>query len=247
MVSAINIAAGVIPAFILLGVFSGAMALYLVLSPTRDGQRPWLFDFFYWFITPLVRLLGRIGITPNLVTATSILLALCAAVALSIGQWFVGFWILSLASACDVIDGQLAREFDMQSEAGAFLDSFVDRLAEGVVYLGLAVAGSGGMLTTVAIGALIASFAVSYARARGESLGVVAKVGLMQRPQRLIALMLTIFIAGFAEAGLIGISSFGVIMLGLGIIAITSIGTAIHRAEWIMSELKTKADVAEGT
>ena len=92
-----------------------------------------------------------------------------------------------LGGAADVLDGRIARARDMAGERGAFLDSTLDRFAEVGAFIGLIVMyrDSATAVTIVAV-ALGGSLLVSYARARGESLGIVCKVGIMQRAERLL-------------------------------------------------------------
>jgi CDP-diacylglycerol--glycerol-3-phosphate 3-phosphatidyltransferase len=122
------------------------------------------------------------------------------------------------AAACDALDGTLARVSGKASRFGAFLDSTIDRFAESIVLLGLSIyyAQIGGQLENpliliVAVGSLM----VSYTRARAEAVGVACKVGFMTRPPR-VAIMIFAMI-------------LDQLLIGLIILAATSLFTAFHR------------------
>lgn len=144
------------------------------------------------FITqPLVRGLARLNLHPNAITIAGFLLNVGAAAIVATGRVAWGGLATLLASSTDALDGTLARLTAKQSRFGAFLDSTLDRLSEGVVFLGLVVyfigegAFTGVYLTTLA---LLGSVMVSYTRARAEGLGYTCKVGLLTRPIRVLIL-----------------------------------------------------------
>jgi CDP-diacylglycerol--glycerol-3-phosphate 3-phosphatidyltransferase len=188
---------GVVPALTTLGLLVIALVIY-VLGPVkrRPRQRFFLVEYIYWVFGPIIALLARLGVTPNAVTTTSLFLSILAGLALAKGWFFVSAFVMGLTVFCDIIDGNLARKTGLISKGGAFLDSFIDRLAEGALFLGIAYFGGGGYVTVLAVLALITSFAVSYARARGESLGVDVKVGFAQRPVRMFIIIFAILFSG---------------------------------------------------
>jgi CDP-diacylglycerol--glycerol-3-phosphate 3-phosphatidyltransferase len=209
----------------------------------RDGSilMPVVFlDFFYWFANPIVGTLASWGLHPNQVTTVSFVAALASGFSFGAAYFMTGFWMLFIAATCDVLDGFIARERGLQTESGAFWDSFMDRLSEGVVFAGLAYYGQGGVMTWLAIWAILASFGVSYARARGEGLGVDCAVGLMQRPERMLVLIFGTFfgplVALFVEPDAQR-PVYHLVVLGLGLIAVLSTVTAFRRANWIFNEL----------
>lgn len=188
---------GVVPALTTLGLLVIALVIY-VLGPAKRRPRQRLFpvEYVYWVLGPFIAFLARLGVTPNAVTTASLGLAIIAGLALAKGWFFVSAFVMGLTVFCDIIDGNLARKTGLTSKGGAFLDSFIDRLAEGALFLGIAYFGDGGYVTVLAILALITSFAVSYARARGESLGVDVKVGFAQRPVRMFIIIFAILFSG---------------------------------------------------
>lgn len=135
-------------------------------------------------------------ITPNEVTITGTVLNLAAA-ALVIADHLIYAAIVFLVAGCfDMLDGALARLAQKVTPFGAFLDSTLDRVSEGVIFAAiaylLAVQGRSVDVALVVL-ALLGSVVVSYTRARAESLGVECKVGLMSRPERVILIALGLF------------------------------------------------------
>lgn len=211
------------------------------LGEGRD--RGFFVAYFYALIGPLCRVMGAVGITPNVVTLGSLLLAIGGAVAIANSQFMIAVWLVVLASSADAMDGFLARAQGTGSPAGAFLDSFVDRLTEGVIFIGFAVLGDGGLLTVFAVVAAVTSFAVSYARARGESLGATGKVGIMQRPVRLVMVDMAIFALAIGEfaGGMWALRTVDVATGIIGLLGVAAGVTAARRAHLIYHELLPEA------
>jgi CDP-diacylglycerol--glycerol-3-phosphate 3-phosphatidyltransferase len=145
---------------------------------------------------PMVSALQRLKVTPNQVTIAGTVLNMAAA-ALVVVDHLVYAGIVFLVAGCfDMLDGALARLAKKVTPFGAFLDSTLDRVSEGVIlaaiaYL-LAVQGRSIDAALVVL-ALLGSILVSYTRARAESLGLECKVGLMSRPERVILVALGLF------------------------------------------------------
>jgi len=146
--------------------------------------------------TPFVSALERLGITPNQVTVAGTVVNVAAA-ALVMTDHLIYAGIVFLAAGCfDMLDGALARKANKSTPFGAFLDSTLDRVSEGVVFAGIAflLARQGRSLdVSLVVLALLGSVLVSYTRARAESLGLECKVGLMSRPERVILIALGLF------------------------------------------------------
>ncbi|MGD8396354.1 MAG: CDP-alcohol phosphatidyltransferase family protein [Candidatus Eiseniibacteriota bacterium] len=150
-------------------------------------------------VGPLVAALERLGVTPNQVTVVGLALAIGAGILAGLGDLRLAAACFILSALCDLLDGQLARRRGQTGIFGAFLDSCLDRMAEGAVFLGLIVHLAAHAPRTAAVAgvALIGSFMVSYARARAEGLGIACTVGLMERPERLIVLIIALLIGGW--------------------------------------------------
>ena len=173
--------------------------------------------------TPVALLMGRVGLTPNLVTMIGLLIAGVAAYLVGVGLWWAGGLVALLAGIFDMFDGALARNTGRASDFGALLDSTIDRVSEAVVLLGvlayyLTSDNDWGALLVYA--ALVGSIMVSYMRARSEGLGIECKVGVMQRPERVALTGLGLIVAHWIPA---------VMLIVLGVIAALTTVTAIHR------------------
>lgn len=147
------------------------------------------------FATPLSRLvpwLAKTGITPNGLTVLGFVMTLAAAYLLASGVFVWGAVVLTIGSFFDMMDGHLARATGQTSVFGAFLDSSLDRYSESVILIGLTYyfAGEGRPTEVVLLSAtLVGSLMVSYTRARAEGLGLECKVGIFQRPERVVLLV----------------------------------------------------------
>ena len=144
-------------------------------------------------ISPLARVLGSIGVSPNHLTLAGLVASAGAGVLVAYGYLLLAAAALFLGSLCDVLDGAVARVTGRSSQFGAFLDSTVDRYAEMVYFAGLLVYFIRIEPSTVyALLAFLSaggSFMVSYTRARAEGIGLSCDVGIMERPERLILLL----------------------------------------------------------
>lgn len=173
--------------------------------------------------TPVALFMGRVGLTPNMVTMIGLLIAGVAAYLIGVGLWWAGGLVALFAGIFDMFDGALARNTGRASDFGALLDSTIDRVSEAVVLLGVLayyLSGDNDIGAMLVYCALVGSIMVSYMRARSEGLGIECKVGVMQRPER-------VALTGF---GLIVAHWIPVVMLVvLGVITALTVFTAIHR------------------
>ena len=207
----------------------------------------------YVVINPFVRFLIRIGVTPNIITFIGFLGNLAAAFAIvwgaysSLGMpmhWSALTWGGALIigfSLFDMLDGQAARIGGMASAFGAFFDSVLDRYCEfvtvgAVAYLFISRCWDIAALLTFL--ALMGSLLVSYTRARGEGLGVVCKIGFMQRPERVVVTALSLLGSGIC--GQCGIRSFDplwIVAVAMGVMAVFTNLTAIARINYMRKHL----------
>jgi CDP-diacylglycerol--glycerol-3-phosphate 3-phosphatidyltransferase len=136
--------------------------------------------------------LARLGVTPTAVTMVGLLLNIAAGVAAGYGRAFEAGLVLIVAGICDALDGQLARRTGRVSRFGAFLDSTIDRIDESAVLCGIAAwfLRRGGptddLMAVACMAALAGSIITSYTRARAEGLGLECKVGVFERPERVV-------------------------------------------------------------
>ena len=160
----------------------------------------------YTVIDPMIRLLVGIGATPNMMTTVGLVGNLAAAAAIVVAAYSAYFeaavglpmrfallgWagaLTLLFSIFDMVDGRMARTAHMETTFGAFYDSVLDRYCElatlcAIAFFFMLLGYHAFALWTFL--ALVGSIMVSYVRARGEALGCDCKVGLMQRPERVV-------------------------------------------------------------
>lgn len=202
----------------------GADAVWI--ERARAASKAWLEN----LARPLARVLLRLHVTPNVITLIALALSLVAAWLIVTGLPAAGGLVFLVAGALDMLDGTLARLGRMDSRVGAFLDSTLDRVSEGVVFTALAIvfAQHGRPVeTAVTMLALLAGLLVSYARARAEALGATCTVGLATRGERVILLVL----------GLLT----GLVVEALAAILVLSAITVVQRIRHTARELATRS------
>lgn len=202
----------------------------------------------YKIIYPMVRGLIRMGVTPNMVTATGCLINIVAAGVFVYGgfnaslvsyDYSILIWsgaILLFGSLFDMIDGQVARLGNMSSTYGAMFDSVLDRYSELITLFGICFyffMYSQPVVALITFLAMVGSVMVSYIRARAEGLGLDCEVGLMQRPERVVLTSV-----GSLLAGIIG--CIWILVVALALIALLSNITAFYRLEYSRKQIEKK-------
>jgi CDP-diacylglycerol--glycerol-3-phosphate 3-phosphatidyltransferase len=137
-------------------------------------------------------------LTPNAISLTGFALCLLAAVLVWQDHYILGGIAFVVGSVCDTLDGRFARVSGKGSPFGAFLDSTLDRVEEGVVLTAVAAnfsAGGDDFAVAAVVVAVLASLMVSYTRARAEALGVECKVGIADRAVRVVILSAGLLLA----------------------------------------------------
>ncbi|MBD5176412.1 MAG: CDP-alcohol phosphatidyltransferase family protein [Muribaculaceae bacterium] len=214
------------------------------VKETAKSGRDSLQQGIYVVINPLVRLMIRCGVTPNMVTTIGMFGQVAGAALLIRAGYVAGMtgsvpynlvtWagvVIILFSLFDMLDGQVARLGNMASKFGAMYDSVLDRYCElislgGVAYYFMAFGQLWPALITYM--AVIGSLLVSYVRARAEGLGIECKVGFMQRPERVVVTCLGVIATGIA--GLCGAEwANWILIVAMTIIAVFANITAAAR------------------
>ncbi|MEE2569256.1 CDP-alcohol phosphatidyltransferase family protein [Pseudarthrobacter sp. J64] len=183
--------------------------------------------FFTSLFTPLARWLLRIGVSPDAVTiAGTAGVIVGALVFYPLGQLWWGTLFITAFIFSDVIDGIMARLSNGGGKWGNFLDSTLDRLADGALFAGVAIwFFTGGADRPIAIAALLClvlGMVVSYVRAKAESLGFDANVGIAERAERLVSVLV---VTGFTGLGLPPV----VLLVTLVLLAVASLVTVVQR------------------
>lgn len=232
----------------------GSMVIYGLLGKRQDadaagkgaqlflGLGDFLLHWFLWAMTPAVWLSRRLRLTPDFYSFAGLLLGILSGVFIAGGRLSLGGWAIAASGVCDVLDGRIARLTGMASAYGDFIDSTFDRFVEVFTFLGFVVFLRGTSYGPfLACSALAGSLLVSYARARGEVLGVICSGGLMQRGERLL---LTCLVCLFDPllASRAGWPPGTAAEWMLGLIAAATFLTAAHRVVWISSCLRPARD-----
>ncbi len=176
-------------------------------------------------LRPVGEALARTRITPNMITATGTVgVAIGALWLFPTGHLFAGTLVCWGFAMFDMLDGLLARIKGTSGSWGAFLDSTLDRIGDSAVFGGLAIylaRDHQPVLACVALFCLVAGSMVSYARARAEGIGVRADVGVAERSERLLLILVV--------AGLTGLGVPFVLAIGLWVLAVASTVTFVQR------------------
>lgn len=192
-------------------------------------------------LAPLARSLHRAGVTANGVTVVGVLLTIAGSALLAAGLPLPALVILLAGALSDTLDGQLAKAAGGGTRFGAFLDSTLDRVSDAALACGaaaLAATLGDPLLFWAALVGLVASFLVSYIRAKAESMGATAAVGLMPREARLMVLLI-----GVGLWGILGLYQLFVAIFV--VVALLSVVTLFQRIAFVSRELN--ATPKEGT
>jgi CDP-diacylglycerol--glycerol-3-phosphate 3-phosphatidyltransferase len=192
-------------------------------------------------LAPLARGLHRAGITANAVTVIGALITIAGSALLAAGMPLASLIVLVAGALSDTLDGQLAKAAGGGTRFGAFLDSTLDRVSDAALACGAAALGAtlgDAVLFWSALVGLVASFLVSYIRAKAESMGATAAVGLMPREARLMVLLV-----GVGVWGVLGLYQLFVAIFAA--VAILSVITLFQRIAFVARELNTTTK--EGT
>jgi CDP-diacylglycerol---glycerol-3-phosphate 3-phosphatidyltransferase len=179
-------------------------------------------------------------LTPNAISLTGFFLCVVAAVLVWQDHLFWGGLAFVVGSVCDTLDGRYSRMSGKGTQFGAFLDSTLDRIEEGIVLAAVAAwfAQEGNDLAVGAtVLAVVGSYMVSYTRARAEALGVECKVGIASRAVRVVILS-----AGLVFAAGELIPDFDLLEPAIYVMAALTVFTALQRVLHVRRQLARAAD-----
>jgi CDP-diacylglycerol--glycerol-3-phosphate 3-phosphatidyltransferase len=167
---------------------------------------------------PLGRALGSVGLSANAITVLGTVITGLACWCVATGRPVAGAWVLALGSIADTLDGAVATAMGTKSRAGAFLDSTLDRVSDGMLFAALAwlMAQEGNDLgLALALGTGVLAFMTSYIRGKAESLGLTCNVGFAERWLRILVMCFALV--------------FHVVVPGLALLFVLSLQTVIQR------------------
>jgi CDP-diacylglycerol---glycerol-3-phosphate 3-phosphatidyltransferase len=178
-------------------------------------------------------------LTPNTISLTGFVLNVVAAALIVDRMFFLAGIAFIVGSVMDTLDGRYSRMSGKGTPFGAFLDSTLDRLEEGIVLIAVAAyfaSRHNQVAVAAVVAAVLGSLMVSYTRARAEALGVACKVGLATRPVRVVILSIGLV---FAEGASIG--NFELLAPAVYVLAALSIFTMIQRILYVRKQLNAPA------
>ena len=183
---------------------------------------------FRQLIRPLARVLSSIRVRPDTLTIAGWVLSVCAATLFALGYIKTAGAVMLFAGLFDALDGAVARESNLMSSFGAFLDSTLDRLSESAIFVGIVFFYASSSMPYEALLAGVAmsfSLMTSYTRARAEGLGFECEVGLLERAGRVVILSL--------------FSLTGFLIAGVGLVAVGALVTTAQRIFHVRRLTKT--------
>lgn len=197
----------------------------------------WLKNGYLRLMEPIADWLVRRRVHPNTITVVGTLFMVAGGVLYGTGHIMTGGWLIGLTALTDVLDGTVARRSNQASVFGAFLDSSLDRVADGAVLGGLAVfyalspVHHSVPMVVVCLAGIIGSFMISYTRARAEALGLDAKVGMLQRPERVVLLSVPQAFFGLTLDGWI-------LAIIINVLTVTAWITVVQRVKYVYDKTR---------
>lgn len=191
-------------------------------------------------VDPVARTLLRLHITPDMVTVVGTVAVSAAALwFFPDGRFVPGVLIIFLFVFSDMLDGTMARMSGRSGPWGAFLDSTLDRVADGFVFASLliwAVQSQSTATVAAAVICLVSAITISYAKARAQSLGMTCNVGIAERTERLFLVMFAAFLAG------LGVPY--VLPAALWVLAVLGVITVVQRFATVARQARELAAAA---
>src|SRR5687768_1101161 len=198
-------------------------------------------------IEPFADFFVRKRVNPNTITTVGTLCSIVGGTIYATGHIMMAGWWLGLTALFDVLDGTVARRTGRSTTFGAFYDSTLDRVADGAVLGGLAIffarndvlhalpTWAGTPMVVVTLFGIIGAFLTSYTRARAEALGIDAKVGMLQRPERVTLLSAPQAFFGLALDG-------WVLSLIIVVLTVTAWVTVVQRITFVFHATRTDSE-----
>ncbi|MEY2826995.1 MAG: phosphatidylinositol phosphate synthase [Candidatus Nanopelagicales bacterium] len=183
---------------------------------------------------PFAVLFIKLRISADVITFIGTLgVCLTSVIYFSRGQFLIGSLLFTFFVGFDALDGTMARMLNKKSKWGAFFDSVMDRIADGVVLASISyyfLIQQENLLFIVSLVALISSEIVSYTKARAEGLGLTCDTGIAERPERVIIIIFGTFLTG------LGLSM--AIQWSIWILAVVSLITVLQRMNFVYKQVK---------
>ena len=208
------------------GILVAVISTVFAILPARAGNKRLdghggimlgrgIMEVAYKLFAPLVSGLCKLHVTPNMITAFSLVPALISAILIAEGHFGLGALLATGSGFCDMVDGMLARRYGSMSDVGELFDAAVDRYVEYLLLAGLAVYfRHSPAATVICLGAILGSFMVSYTTAKAEALGVAPPKGAMRRAERAVYMTAGCAAAPLWQLVVPGAPNFATLSLG---------------------------------
>lgn len=202
-----------------------------------------------WIIDAMARALATAGVPPNILTTIGVTINMGCAVLFALGEFFWAGIVLIVANLFDMLDGNVARLTGRVTKYGMFLDSSLDRLSDMTVFFGIMIFYSRdlpqhSLLNVILAGlGMICSVMVSYTTARSEGLGVKANIGFLQRPERIVLLIIGALSTWDWNSNFFLFNRMPQVLF---VLAVGSLWTMIQRFLFIRSRLMELEDGGQG-
>jgi CDP-diacylglycerol--glycerol-3-phosphate 3-phosphatidyltransferase len=206
--------------------------------PTTILLGTWVRDWLMWIIAPVERKFVEWKLSPDIFNYVGGAFGLLAGIAFANNELALGGWLILFGGLADIFDGRIARARGIGSNYGEFLDSMLDRFAEMFVFIGIALYFEPTWWAmTATVLASGGSMMVSYARAKGEAVGVDCRGGIMQRAERLVVLAVASLLDAPVTTAL-GWIPGAILLAAVTLIGLGSLGTAVYRTVYICKALR---------
>ncbi|MBI5544484.1 MAG: CDP-alcohol phosphatidyltransferase family protein [Deltaproteobacteria bacterium] len=232
-------------------------AITLLRGVPRDAEveprgRTWILGFFlrhffFWAVRPLGKLILWTRIPPIAITLLAALLGLAAGFLVAAGRFSLGGWVFLASGILDTLDGRVARARGEVSTSGSAIDSILDRYSDAALLVGMAWYYRGSWVLLAALLSLVGGLLVPYIRAKGESLGVQAREGQLQRAERVVMLGLSAALSPVLEAAFNPLDAHPMHWLAVGGLVFVALGsnvTAVTRLLGLLRALTRKDPAA---
>lgn len=241
-----------------------AVLVFAVISKSRPKTKEiedrhssvilnkWIREFWFWFTHPIFRFFIYFKISPNAISIMGTVVALFSAVAFALGGIGLGGWLMVLGASLDLFDGRVARATSRSTLAGSYIDACMDRISEALTLSGIAYLYRNSPVLWLVLAVYLGSMLTSYAKAKGQAMGVDYSGGMMQRPERIVYLgaggILTPVVAyglfPLVSAEISGLThqqlEMFVYVVPLGFVAVLCNVTALRRIIIVMKSLTKK-------
>jgi CDP-diacylglycerol--glycerol-3-phosphate 3-phosphatidyltransferase len=232
--------------------------IYKKLPLTPDVQtrhssailNKWIREYWMWVTSPVMRFFVRFQIRPNTISLWGTVFAGLSGVAFAVGEIGLAGWLMICGASLDFFDGRVARATGQITHSGAFFDSSMDRISEGLTLSGIAYLYRNSPVFWIVMLVYLGSMLTSYTKARGENMGVEYAGGMMQRPERIVYIgasgalmpMLVAIAAYFFPQKITDIvqTTYHAYIIPLTLVAIGTNVTTYHRVVNIMGLLDKK-------